>query len=80
MTPAAGRAGTIVSVNTSVKKGQIKSPVASVELYAGRGIDGYAHKDFGHRQISLWPSRRSRRRTSRRRAGRPSGPGASPRT
>ncbi len=53
MTPAAGRAGTIVSVNTSVKKGQIKSPVASVELHAGRGIDGDAHKDFGQRQVSL---------------------------
>lgn len=53
MTPAAGRAGTIVSVNTSRKKGQIKSPVASAELCAGRGIEDDAHKDFGHRQVSL---------------------------
>lgn len=53
MTPAAGRAGTIVSVNTSVKKGQIKSPAAFVELQAGRGIEGDAHLDFGHRQVSL---------------------------
>ncbi len=53
MTGAAGRAGTIVSVNTSVKKGQIKRPVDAVELAAGRGIDGDAHRDFGHRQVSL---------------------------
>jgi len=53
MTPAAGGAGTIVSVNTSLKKGQIKRPVASVELCAGRGIEGDAHKDFAHRQVSL---------------------------
>jgi len=53
MTKAAGGAGTIVSVNTSAKKGQIKRPAASVELCAGRGIEGDAHKDFGHRQVSL---------------------------
>ncbi len=53
MTGAAGRAGTIVSVNTSAKKGQIKRPVDAVELAAGRGIDGDAHRDFGHRQVSL---------------------------
>lgn len=53
MTGAAGRAGTIVSVNTSLKKGQIKRPVDAVELAAGRGIDGDAHRDFGHRQVSL---------------------------
>ncbi len=53
MTPAAAGAGTIVSVNTSVKKGQIKRPVAFVEVCAGRGIEGDAHKDFGHRQVSL---------------------------
>ena len=49
----AGGAGTIVSVNTSVKKGQIKRSVASVEIRAGRGIEGDAHQDFGHRQVSL---------------------------
>ena len=53
MTPKAGGAGTVVSVNTSVKKGQIKRPVASVEIRAGRGIEGDAHQDFGHRQVSL---------------------------
>jgi len=53
MTSAAGRAGSIVSVNTSAKKGQIKCPVSSVELRAGRGIEGDAHQDFGHRQVSL---------------------------
>ncbi len=53
MTPAGGRAGTIVSVNTSLKKGQIKRPAACVELRAGRGIEGDAHKDYGHRQVSL---------------------------
>lgn len=53
MTGSAGRAGTIVSVNTSVKKGQVKRPVESAELAAGRGIAGDAHRDFGHRQVSL---------------------------
>jgi len=53
MTRAAGGAGTIVSVNTSVKKGQIKRPAASGELRAGRGIEGDAHVGFGHRQVSL---------------------------
>jgi MOSC domain-containing protein YiiM len=53
MTQAAGRSGTIVSVNTSVKKGQLKKPVPVVELRTGRGIDGDAHQDFGRRQVSL---------------------------
>lgn len=54
MTAAAkGTAGTVVSVNTSAKKGQIKKPVAFAELAAGRGIDGDAHRDFAHRQVSL---------------------------
>ncbi|MGB8957379.1 MAG: MOSC domain-containing protein [Candidatus Aminicenantales bacterium] len=53
MTRKAGDAGTVVSVNTSVKKGQIKRPVASIEIRAGRGIEGDAHQDFGHRQVSL---------------------------
>jgi molybdopterin adenylyltransferase len=53
MSRAAGGAGTIVSVNTSPKKGQIKRPVAAAELRAGRGIEGDAHRDFGHRQVSL---------------------------
>jgi MOSC domain-containing protein YiiM len=53
MSQAAGRAGTIVSVNTSLKKGQVKRPGSAVELRAGRGIEGDAHQDFGHRQVSL---------------------------
>jgi MOSC domain-containing protein YiiM len=53
MTSSAAGAGTIVSVNPSVKKGQIKRPVASIEVCAGRGIEGDAHKDFAHRQVSL---------------------------
>ncbi|MEN6561185.1 MAG: MOSC domain-containing protein [Acidobacteriota bacterium] len=56
MSPAAGGAGTsgtIVAVNTSPKKGQMKRPVASVEITAGRGIEGDAHRDFGRRQVSL---------------------------
>ena len=53
MSQAAGRAGTIVSVNVSRKKGQVKRPAPAVELRTGRGIDGDAHQDFGHRQVSL---------------------------
>jgi MOSC domain-containing protein YiiM len=53
MTRPAGGAATVVSVNTSLKKGQIKRPVDAVELRAGRGIEGDAHRDFGHRQVSL---------------------------
>lgn len=48
--PAAGR---IASVNTSPKKGQLKTPVASAELIAGQGLAGDAHKGFAHRQVSL---------------------------
>jgi len=48
--PAAGR---IVSVNTSPKKGQLKTPAASAELVAGQGLAGDAHKGFAHRQVSL---------------------------
>ena len=50
---AGGAAGTVVSVNTSPKKGQIKRPVAAAVVVAGRGIEGDAHRDFGHRQVSL---------------------------
>lgn len=48
--PAAGR---IVSVNTSPKKGQLKTPVAAAELVAGEGVAGDAHRGFAHRQVSL---------------------------
>ncbi|HOW84627.1 MAG TPA: MOSC domain-containing protein [Candidatus Aminicenantes bacterium] len=54
MSPAAGgTAGTVVSVNASLKKGQIKRPVAAAVAQAGRGLEGDAHRDFGHRQVSL---------------------------
>jgi MOSC domain-containing protein YiiM len=53
MTAAAAKAGTIVSVNTSRKKGQVKTPVPSAELVAGQGIKGDAHLGFAHRQVSL---------------------------
>ena len=50
---AATGAGTIVSVNTSRKKGQVKTPIPSAELVAGKGIAGDAHLGFAHRQVSL---------------------------
>ncbi len=53
MTAAARKTGSIVSVNTSRKKGQIKNPVAAVELVAGLGITGDSHRGFAHRQVSL---------------------------
>jgi len=53
MKPAAGRTGAVVSVNTSRKKGQVKTPVPSAELVAGEGLEGDAHRGFAHRQVSL---------------------------
>jgi MOSC domain-containing protein YiiM len=54
MTPAgSAEKGRIVSVNTSPKKGQLKTPVASAELIVGQGIAGDAHRGFAHRQVSL---------------------------
>ncbi len=53
MTGAPAAAGTIVSINTSRKKGQLKTPVERAELIAGEGIVGDAHKGFAHRQVSL---------------------------
>jgi len=50
---AAASTGTIHSVNISLEKGQAKTPVAEVEIVAGEGIRGDAHRGFGHRQISL---------------------------
>jgi MOSC domain-containing protein YiiM len=78
MTQTAGGAGTIVSVNTSRKKGQIKTPVAAVELRPGRGIEGDAHEDFGHRQVSLLASEDIEAQNARLGAGAaaPLGPGA----
>lgn len=53
MTGPAGTAGVLVSVNVSLKKGQVKTPVPRAALTAGRGLEGDAHRDFGHRQVSL---------------------------
>jgi molybdopterin adenylyltransferase len=50
---AGGGTGTIVSVNISPKKGQIKTPVERAEIIRGEGIRGDAHRLFGHRQVSL---------------------------
>jgi MOSC domain-containing protein YiiM len=52
-TAAAGKAGRIVSINISRKKGQAKTPVPEVEVVAGEGIIDDAHRAFGHRQVSL---------------------------
>jgi len=72
------RAGTIVSVNTSRKKGQVKTPVPSAELVAGKGIDGDAHLGFAHRQVSLLMIEDIEEQRSRLAAGTsvPLGPGA----
>lgn len=43
----------VLAVCTSAKKGERKSPVATVELVAAHGIAGDAHAGDGHRQISL---------------------------
>lgn len=51
--PAAGKSGTIDSINVSRKKGQIKTPVGEAELVAGEGLKADAHRGFAHRQISL---------------------------
>lgn len=50
---ATAAAGTIHSINVSLKKGEPKAPVAEAEIVAGEGIRGDAHRGFGHRQISL---------------------------
>jgi MOSC domain-containing protein YiiM len=43
----------IVSVNISEKRGTFKKPVANALLKREHGIDGDAHADNWHRQISL---------------------------
>jgi len=50
---AAGKSGTIVSINVSRKKGQAKTPVPEALIIAGEGIREDAHRGFGHRQVSL---------------------------
>lgn len=81
MTRAAAGTGTVVSVNTSLKKGQIKKPAEAVELRPGRGIEGDAHEDFGHRQVSLLAAediegQKARLGPGRAAAAVPLGPGA----
>ncbi len=44
---------TVVAVCTSLKKGERKTPVASVELRENHGIVGDAHAGEWHRQVSL---------------------------
>jgi MOSC domain-containing protein YiiM len=75
---AAPGPGTIVSVNTSRKKGQVKTPVPSAELVAGKGIAGDAHLGFAHRQVSLLMIEDIEEQRSRLAAGSsiPLGPGA----
>ena len=53
MSGAAGKSGTIASINISRKKGQVKTPVPEAEVVAGEGIIDDAHRAFGHRQVSL---------------------------
>jgi molybdopterin adenylyltransferase len=48
-----GKRGTIISINISKRKGQIKKPVPSAQLLAGQGIKNDAHINFGHRQVSF---------------------------
>ncbi|OGD26910.1 MAG: hypothetical protein A2Y56_12365 [Candidatus Aminicenantes bacterium RBG_13_63_10] len=50
---APGKAGRIVSLNISRKKGQVKTPVPEAEVIAGEGMSSDAHRAFGHRQVSL---------------------------
>ena len=76
--PAVAGEGTIVSVNTSRKKGQVKTPVPSAEFVAGLGIKGDAHLGFAHRQVSLLMIEDIEEQKSRLAAGSsvPLGPGA----
>jgi len=45
--------GRVVSVNVSAKKGMAKTPVASLRLLVGLGVEGDAHAAPGDRQVSL---------------------------
>jgi MOSC domain-containing protein YiiM len=45
--------GNIVAVSISMRKGERKTPVASVELKENHGIVGDAHSGEWHRQVSL---------------------------
>ena len=48
-----GKAGIIVSINISRKKGQAKTPVLEAVVIAGEGVEGDAHRGFARRQVSL---------------------------
>lgn len=50
---AAGRQGTVVSVNVAAEKGIRKAPRAEIVLRAGHGVEGDGHAGPGHRQVSL---------------------------
>ncbi len=78
MKASGARAGIIVSVNTSRKKGQVKTAVPSAELVAGQGIKDDAHRGFAHRQVSLLMIEDIEEQRSRLAAGSsvPLGPGA----
>src|SRR5690242_18363572 len=45
--------GKVLAVNISVNKGERKTPVPSVTLREGHGIEGDAHAGDWHRQVSL---------------------------
>ncbi len=45
--------GSVVAVNISLKKGEQKTPVPTVELRENHGIVGDAHAGDWHRQVSL---------------------------
>lgn len=51
--PAVAKSGTIASINVSLKKGRIKTPVPEAFLVAGEGLEEDAHRGFAHRQVSL---------------------------
>ena len=53
MSPSTYRAGRVVSVNTSSRKGVAKEPVAEVRLRPDHGVVGDAHSGPGLRQVSL---------------------------
>lgn len=48
-----GRRGRVVAVSVSARKGEKKTPVASVTLVPGHGARGDAHAGPGNRQVSL---------------------------
>ena len=45
--------GNVLAVNVSEKKGERKTPVASVTLRENHGIEGDGHAGDWHRQVSL---------------------------